>query len=290
MDLNPASAAGILTQSAFLATHGHEGSAPIFRGIAVREQLFCVELPPPPPGADNLFPPPSATKTTRERLQKHRVNPECASCHDLMDTLGYGFESFDDIGRYRTTENSVTIDDTRQDHRHRHATARSRVRSSWAAGWRRARPVQQCVTTQWFRYAMGRTETTLDKCTLDIVFQRFQESEFRLPELLLGAGRERWVPHPPRRGGPNEARTDDDPTFSVSRVPRSVAWPPGSRRCSPSSSARYRRPRRPGEPPKRLLLVYWSGGTAFGNYLPTGTETNWQLSSQMKSLEPYKKR
>jgi hypothetical protein len=39
---------------------------------------------------------------------------------------------------------------------------------------------------------------------------------------------------------------------------------------------------------KRLMLVYWSGGTAFGNYLPTGTETNWQLSTQMKALEPYK--
>ncbi len=42
--------------------------------------------------------------------------------------------------------------------------------------------------------------------------------------------------------------------------------------------------------PKRLLLVYWSGGTAFGNYLPTGTETNFQLSPQMKALEPYKQK
>jgi hypothetical protein len=43
-------------------------------------------------------------------------------------------------------------------------------------------------------------------------------------------------------------------------------------------------------PPKRLLLVYWSGGTAFSNYLPTGTETNWALSPQMKALEPYQKK
>jgi hypothetical protein len=42
--------------------------------------------------------------------------------------------------------------------------------------------------------------------------------------------------------------------------------------------------------PKRLLLIYWSGGTAFSNYLPTGTETNWQLSPQMKALEPYKQK
>lgn len=42
--------------------------------------------------------------------------------------------------------------------------------------------------------------------------------------------------------------------------------------------------------PRRLLLVYWSGGTAFSNYLPTGTETNWALSPQMKALEPYRQK
>src|SRR5687767_15752503 len=42
--------------------------------------------------------------------------------------------------------------------------------------------------------------------------------------------------------------------------------------------------------PKRLLMVYWSGGTAFSNYLPTGTETNWSMSPQMKALEPYKQK
>ena len=43
-------------------------------------------------------------------------------------------------------------------------------------------------------------------------------------------------------------------------------------------------------PPKRLMLVYWSGGTSFGNYLPTGTETNWSMSTQMQALEPFKKK
>jgi hypothetical protein len=42
--------------------------------------------------------------------------------------------------------------------------------------------------------------------------------------------------------------------------------------------------------PRRLLMVYWSGGTAFGNYLPTGTETNWEMSTPMKALEPYKQK
>jgi hypothetical protein len=183
--LDPTKRAGILTQSAFLATHGHEGSAPIFRGIAVREQLFCVDLPPPPPGADNMFPPPSPTKTTRERLVMHRVNPECASCHDLMDSLGYGFESFDDIGRYRTTENGVPIDDTGKILGTDDADGPFKGPVELGRRLAKSKQVQQCLTTQWFRYALGRAETPLDKCTMDLVFKRFQDSDFRIPDLLL---------------------------------------------------------------------------------------------------------
>src|SRR4051812_47699057 len=44
------------------------------------------------------------------------------------------------------------------------------------------------------------------------------------------------------------------------------------------------------EKPKRLLLVYWSGGTSFGSYLPTGTETAWSMSPQMTALEKFKQK
>jgi hypothetical protein len=143
-----------------------------------------MELPPPPPGADALFPPPSPTKTTRDRLQMHRVNPECASCHELMDSLGYAFESFDDIGKYRTTENNVPIDDTAK---LVGTDTDGDFKGPIELGKRLAasKQVQQCVTTQWFRYAMGRNETKLDQCTLDNVYEKFKNSQFRLPELLL---------------------------------------------------------------------------------------------------------
>jgi Protein of unknown function (DUF1592)/Protein of unknown function (DUF1588)/Protein of unknown function (DUF1595)/Protein of unknown function (DUF1585)/Protein of unknown function (DUF1587) len=184
VDLDPSQRAGILTQSAFLATHGHEGSAPIFRGIAVREQLLCVALPPPPPGADANLPEPSPTKTTRDRMEMHRTNPECASCHSLMDVLGYGFESFDDIGRHRTTENGIRVDDsgeligTDSDGKFKGPIELARK----LAG---SPQVQQCVTKQWFRYALGRIETDLDSCTLESVYERFKKSDLRLPDLLM---------------------------------------------------------------------------------------------------------
>jgi hypothetical protein len=185
VNLDPGKRAGILTQSAFLATHGHEGSAPIFRGIAVREQLFCVDLPPPPPNADALFPPPSATKTTRERLAMHRAAPQCSSCHELMDSLGYAFESFDDIGRYRTTENGVAIDDSAKIAGTPDADGEFKGPIELGKRLAKSKTVQQCVATQWFRYAMGRSETPLDQCTLDHVYQSFKDSNFRIPDLLL---------------------------------------------------------------------------------------------------------
>ena len=184
VELEPAQRSGVLTQSAFLAGHGREGASPIFRGIAVREQLLCVELPPPPPGADALLPPASPTKTTRDRLEQHRTDPECASCHKLMDVLGYGFESFDEMGRYRTTENNIKIDDSGEfvgtdvDGAFRGPIQLTRRLAA-------SPQAQKCVATQWFRYALGRMETNIDTCTLDAVYQRFQKSEFRLPELLM---------------------------------------------------------------------------------------------------------
>jgi hypothetical protein len=185
VDLDPGKRGGMLTQSAFLATHGHEGSAPIFRGIAVREQLFCVDLPPPPPNADALFPPPSMTKTTRERLMMHRAAPQCASCHEVMDMTGYAFESFDDIGRYRTTENGVPIDDSANIVGTGDADGPLKGPIELGRRLAKSQTVQKCVTTQWFRYAMGRTETDLDQCTMDHVFSTFKDSNFRIPDLLL---------------------------------------------------------------------------------------------------------
>ena len=112
-NLDPTQRAGMLTQSAFLATHGREGSvadlprhrhprAAAVRGAAAaaaRAPTLCCRRPARP------RPPAIGWSSTGG-------NPECASCHNLMDTLGYGFESFDDMGRYRTTENNINIDDS----------------------------------------------------------------------------------------------------------------------------------------------------------------------------------
>lgn len=102
---------GLLTQASFLmATSPPNRTSPVKRGIWVLEQLLCS---PPPPVPNELDVPPlelPEDATVRQTLEAHRVNPGCASCHTIIDPLGLGFENFDAIGAYRTTENGHTVD------------------------------------------------------------------------------------------------------------------------------------------------------------------------------------
>ena len=78
-------------------------TAPTERGLFVREHFLCQIVPPPPPGVSTTLPTISEEKpmTNRERLGVHLSNASCVSCHRLVDPIGFGFEQFDAIGRYR---------------------------------------------------------------------------------------------------------------------------------------------------------------------------------------------
>jgi len=177
--------AGLMTEPGFLSAHGSfDASSPILRGLAVRERILCAPMPVPPPGADQNFPPATPTTTTRQRFDMHRTNVTCSSCHEMMDKLGYGFESYDGIGRYRTTENGAMVDDSGEaintdvdgPFEGAPALARKLLGSQQA---------QQCVATQWFRYAMGRLETDADKCVLGAIQKKFTGAGLRVSDLLL---------------------------------------------------------------------------------------------------------
>ncbi len=107
----PAERLGILTQAAFLTGHSKTNdSFPITRGKILRTRVMCTAMPPPPAGIKIDPVPPSATLTTRERVAAHSTNPVCASCHTLIDPLGFGFENYDAVGAYRAAENGKPID------------------------------------------------------------------------------------------------------------------------------------------------------------------------------------
>jgi hypothetical protein len=184
--LDPTQRSGLLTLSSFLTAQGaYDGSSPIKRGLRIREQVLCAPMPVPPPDVNQNPPPPAPHTTTRQRFDRHRTDPVCAACHEMMDKLGYGFEGYDGIGTYRTTENSVPIDDSGEVIA---TDVDGPFKGAPALGKRLAgsTQVQKCMTTQWFRYALGRMETDLDKCVLDELNKKYGGANLKLADLLLG--------------------------------------------------------------------------------------------------------
>ncbi len=79
-------------------------TAPTIRGKWVLEQLLGTPPPPPPPNVPALKDEPGGkVLTMRQRMEEHRVSPQCAVCHRIMDPIGFALENFDGLGRWRDT-------------------------------------------------------------------------------------------------------------------------------------------------------------------------------------------
>jgi Protein of unknown function (DUF1588)/Protein of unknown function (DUF1592)/Protein of unknown function (DUF1587)/Protein of unknown function (DUF1595)/Protein of unknown function (DUF1585) len=165
--LDPARAAGLLTQGAFLATHAHaDQTSPVLRGKFVRARLFCTPPPPPPPTLVVRPPTVDPRKSTRERFAEHTADPFCAGCHTQMDPIGFAFEHYDATGRWRDVDGSQPVDATG-------ALTGTDVDGPLdgvvdLAGRLAGSPeVAACAATQWFRYALGRSEALpAESCAL----------------------------------------------------------------------------------------------------------------------------
>jgi hypothetical protein len=105
---------GLLGHGSVLTlTSAANRTSPVTRGKWVLETVLGAPPPQPPPGVEtNLEKDPQAVKVTslRQRLEQHRANPACASCHRLIDPLGLALENFDHTGRWRTTDGGAAID------------------------------------------------------------------------------------------------------------------------------------------------------------------------------------
>lgn len=102
---------GILAQGAVLATlSGPDASSPTKRGLLVMERLLCREKPTVPPSVPDLAPAQPGTLTTRQRYETAHAQGACKACHAHFDPIGFGFEHFDEVGRYRDTEAGLPVD------------------------------------------------------------------------------------------------------------------------------------------------------------------------------------
>lgn len=172
---------GILGMAAFLGLEAHPTStSPTLRGKYVREVLLCQTMPAPPAGVNTAIPEPSEmARTLRERLQVHQEVPSCRGCHQLMDTIGLGFENFDALGRFRTTENDALIDasGTLDFIPFRDAGELAQVLHDEPAFTR-------CVVNRLYRHAWGVREAEPQREEIERLLLSFSSSGFKLRGLL----------------------------------------------------------------------------------------------------------
>jgi hypothetical protein len=111
--LNQEERRGLLGKGAILLVTSHSTrTSPVIRGKWILENIVGTPPPPPPPNVpvleDNV--PGKKARTLRERTEAHRRDPVCASCHRMMDPIGFALENFDGVGRWRTQDSGEAIE------------------------------------------------------------------------------------------------------------------------------------------------------------------------------------
>jgi hypothetical protein len=156
VELDGAKYGGLLTQGSVLATWAlPTSSSPIHRGLFVRERLLCQDLPPPPSNLNVSPPPVDPSKSTRERYAEHASLPECSGCHNMIDPIGFGFEHYDGVGRWRADDGGHEIDATGEIMQSPHTNATFDGVFELADVLGRSPDVQACYAKMWTEWGIG---------------------------------------------------------------------------------------------------------------------------------------
>jgi len=206
--------AGLLGQALFLALSAKPDDTSLTgRGLFVREQFLCQHVPPPPAGVNtNLAASTEAhPQTNRERMSEHVSNQFCATCHNLIDPIGFGFEKFDAVGARRDKYelrfySGYHGGGKRQPPKTVNLTMDT---NGWVAGipdshfssprelgsvLAKTPQCQECMVKQYFRYTAGRMETPADYPVIHQALEDFRNSQFRFKELIIALARSREFP------------------------------------------------------------------------------------------------
>jgi hypothetical protein len=181
----PPNRGGLLTQASILTiTSNPTRTSPVKRGKWVLEQLFGTPPPPPPPDAGELSEDPKAqlTGSLRQRMEQHRVNPNCAVCHNKMDPLGFAFENYDAVGGWRTKDGNFDIDPSGvlPDGRAFQGPAELKTILKTQKDL-----FGRCLAEKMLTYALGRGLEYYDKCAVDEIVKALAKDEDRFSALMV---------------------------------------------------------------------------------------------------------
>jgi Protein of unknown function (DUF1592)/Protein of unknown function (DUF1588)/Protein of unknown function (DUF1585)/Protein of unknown function (DUF1595)/Protein of unknown function (DUF1587) len=179
---------GVLGQGTMLVqTSMANRTSPVLRGKWVMEVLLGTPPPPPPPDVPDLEAAGEAKEgrlmTTRERLEIHRKNPTCNSCHRFMDPIGLALDNFDVTGRWRSREYGSELD-TKGDFYD--GTAITSPSELVNALLKRPTPLVRTFTENLMAYALGRRIEYFDQPAIRAITKKAEADDFRVSSFILG--------------------------------------------------------------------------------------------------------
>ena len=177
--------AGVLGHASVLTlTSDPNRTSPVKRGKYVLDNILGTPPPPPPPNVPELEEAGEIKGTVREQMAKHSTNAVCASCHKKMDPIGFAFENFDAIGRYRTEDNGAPVDAGGQLDSGESFKNAAELRAIFAT--KKSDLFIRCVTEKMLTYALGRGLEYYDKRPVDKIIERLDGNDDRSFHLVMG--------------------------------------------------------------------------------------------------------
>jgi hypothetical protein len=173
--------------SVLVLTSVADRTSPVMRGKWVMEVLLGSPPPPPPPNVPALEATNAAAAgkllSTRERMEEHRKNPACASCHRVIDPIGLALDNFDPTGKWRIKDNEVPVDST--------GVLYDGTKIEGPTGLREALLKHQDVFLQTFTenlmtYALGRRVEYYDMPTVRAIVRDAAQHDYRLSSFVVG--------------------------------------------------------------------------------------------------------
>jgi len=189
---------GLLTEASILLITSNPGrTSPVKRGKWVLETLLGAPPPTPPPNVPALPDDKKAplTGTLRQRMEQHRADPICASCHKTMDPLGFGLENFDAVGRWRTQDGGQPIDASGLLPGGRKFDGVEGLRAILKA---RKDEFARCLAEKMLTYALGRGLEDFDDAAVDQIAHAAAKNDYRFSAFAIEIARS--APFQLRRG------------------------------------------------------------------------------------------
>jgi mono/diheme cytochrome c family protein len=177
---------GLLGQGSILSVTSHaERTSPVLRGKWILENILGLPVPPPPPDVPPLKEKAEGEKpkTMREQMAEHRANPACATCHKVMDPIGFALENFDAVGSWRTQEAGGPIDASGELADGTKVDGVAQLRQSLVS---HPDLFVQTMTEKMLTYALGRGVDYHDMPAVRTIVRDAAHSDYRFSALVMG--------------------------------------------------------------------------------------------------------